>query len=140
MRRERNTIVPVLLPYCLKNCILAADSECNLLLNEDKTFWGKSKHASTSLFFFLQEDPRLKYPVHMRTKASLDPGDLGPLPVSAKRVPLSNITHNLSTAWCDMCPCVVTQRCRIMKATVIAYKNRETNSICKAKNRIKSDN
>nr|XP_055035342.1 E3 ubiquitin-protein ligase NEDD4-like isoform X6 [Misgurnus anguillicaudatus] len=26
------------------------------------------------------EDPRLKYPVHMRTKASLDPGDLGPLP------------------------------------------------------------
>ncbi|XP_059397962.1 E3 ubiquitin-protein ligase NEDD4-like [Carassius carassius] len=25
------------------------------------------------------EDPRLKYPVHMRTKASLDPGDLGPL-------------------------------------------------------------
>uniref|UniRef100_A0A8C8EPR7 HECT-type E3 ubiquitin transferase n=1 Tax=Oncorhynchus tshawytscha TaxID=74940 RepID=A0A8C8EPR7_ONCTS len=28
------------------------------------------------------EDPRLKYPVHMRTKASLEPGDLGPLPVS----------------------------------------------------------
>ncbi|XP_061071749.1 E3 ubiquitin-protein ligase NEDD4-like isoform X8 [Conger conger] len=26
------------------------------------------------------EDPRLKYPVHMRTKASLEPGDLGPLP------------------------------------------------------------
>ncbi|XP_036385340.1 E3 ubiquitin-protein ligase NEDD4-like isoform X4 [Megalops cyprinoides] len=26
------------------------------------------------------EDPRLKYPVHMRTKAALDPGDLGPLP------------------------------------------------------------
>ncbi|XP_063066703.1 E3 ubiquitin-protein ligase NEDD4-like isoform X7 [Engraulis encrasicolus] len=26
------------------------------------------------------EDPRLKYPIHMRTKASLDPGDLGPLP------------------------------------------------------------
>ncbi|KAJ8338972.1 hypothetical protein SKAU_G00357580 [Synaphobranchus kaupii] len=26
------------------------------------------------------EDPRLKYPVHMRAKASLDPGDLGPLP------------------------------------------------------------
>ncbi|XP_051536759.1 E3 ubiquitin-protein ligase NEDD4-like isoform X9 [Myxocyprinus asiaticus] len=26
------------------------------------------------------EDPRLKYPVYMRTKASLDPGDLGPLP------------------------------------------------------------
>uniref|UniRef100_A0A4W4FXH0 HECT-type E3 ubiquitin transferase n=1 Tax=Electrophorus electricus TaxID=8005 RepID=A0A4W4FXH0_ELEEL len=28
----------------------------------------------------LQEDPRLKYPVHMRTKVALDPGDLGPLP------------------------------------------------------------
>ncbi|XP_062867498.1 E3 ubiquitin-protein ligase NEDD4-like isoform X2 [Trichomycterus rosablanca] len=26
------------------------------------------------------EDPRLKYPVHLRTKAALDPGDLGPLP------------------------------------------------------------
>ncbi|XP_023684484.1 E3 ubiquitin-protein ligase NEDD4-like isoform X4 [Paramormyrops kingsleyae] len=26
------------------------------------------------------EDPRLKYPVNMRTKATLDPGDLGPLP------------------------------------------------------------
>ncbi|XP_058270736.1 E3 ubiquitin-protein ligase NEDD4-like isoform X3 [Hemibagrus wyckioides] len=26
------------------------------------------------------EDPRLKYPVHMRAKATLDPGDLGPLP------------------------------------------------------------
>ncbi|XP_043922099.1 E3 ubiquitin-protein ligase NEDD4-like isoform X2 [Protopterus annectens] len=26
------------------------------------------------------EDPRLKYPVHLRTKASLDPSDLGPLP------------------------------------------------------------
>ncbi|KAI4882871.1 hypothetical protein NFI96_013091 [Prochilodus magdalenae] len=27
-----------------------------------------------------KEDPRLKYPVHMRTKGPLDPGDLGPLP------------------------------------------------------------
>nr|XP_057909880.1 E3 ubiquitin-protein ligase NEDD4-like isoform X6 [Doryrhamphus excisus] len=26
------------------------------------------------------EDPRLKYPVHMRTKNSMEPGDLGPLP------------------------------------------------------------
>ncbi|XP_071989705.1 E3 ubiquitin-protein ligase NEDD4-like isoform X17 [Engystomops pustulosus] len=26
------------------------------------------------------EDPRLKFPVHMRTKASLNPNDLGPLP------------------------------------------------------------
>ncbi|GAA6084259.1 E3 ubiquitin-protein ligase NEDD4-like isoform X1, partial [Tachysurus ichikawai] len=30
------------------------------------------------------EDPRLKYPVHMRAKGALDPGDLGPLPVSPK--------------------------------------------------------
>uniref|UniRef100_F1LRN8 HECT-type E3 ubiquitin transferase n=1 Tax=Rattus norvegicus TaxID=10116 RepID=F1LRN8_RAT len=28
------------------------------------------------------EDPRLKFPVHMRSKASLNPNDLGPLPVS----------------------------------------------------------
>uniref|UniRef100_A0A3B5A4S8 NEDD4 like E3 ubiquitin protein ligase n=1 Tax=Stegastes partitus TaxID=144197 RepID=A0A3B5A4S8_9TELE len=28
------------------------------------------------------EDPRLKYPVHMRNKNSMEPGDLGPLPVS----------------------------------------------------------
>ncbi|XP_068107377.1 E3 ubiquitin-protein ligase NEDD4-like isoform X4 [Hyperolius riggenbachi] len=27
-----------------------------------------------------KEDPRLKFPVHMRTKASLNPNDLGPLP------------------------------------------------------------
>ncbi|XP_071321601.1 E3 ubiquitin-protein ligase NEDD4-like isoform X10 [Trachinotus anak] len=26
------------------------------------------------------EDPRLKYPVHMRNKTSMEPGDLGPLP------------------------------------------------------------
>ncbi|KAG7498162.1 E3 ubiquitin-protein ligase NEDD4-like isoform X5 [Solea senegalensis] len=26
------------------------------------------------------EDPRLKYPVHMRSKSSMEPGDLGPLP------------------------------------------------------------
>lgn len=32
--------------------------------------------------FISQEDPRLKFPVHMRTKASLNPNDLGPLPVS----------------------------------------------------------
>uniref|UniRef100_A0A3Q3MHY4 HECT-type E3 ubiquitin transferase n=1 Tax=Mastacembelus armatus TaxID=205130 RepID=A0A3Q3MHY4_9TELE len=28
----------------------------------------------------LEEDPRLKYPVHMRNKNSMEPGDLGPLP------------------------------------------------------------
>lgn len=32
--------------------------------------------------FLLQEDPRLKFPVHLRSKASLNPNDLGPLPVS----------------------------------------------------------
>lgn len=29
-----------------------------------------------------QEDPRLKIPVQMRRRASLDPADLGPMPVS----------------------------------------------------------
>lgn len=33
--------------------------------------------------FLFQEDPRLKFPVHLRSKASLNPNDLGPLPVSA---------------------------------------------------------
>uniref|UniRef100_A0AAQ5ZDW1 HECT-type E3 ubiquitin transferase n=1 Tax=Amphiprion ocellaris TaxID=80972 RepID=A0AAQ5ZDW1_AMPOC len=28
----------------------------------------------------VQEDPRLKYPVHMRNKNSMEPGELGPLP------------------------------------------------------------
>lgn len=32
--------------------------------------------------FDKKEDPRLKYPVHMRNKNSMEPGDLGPLPVS----------------------------------------------------------
>ncbi|PKU30272.1 hypothetical protein llap_19424 [Limosa lapponica baueri] len=27
------------------------------------------------------EDPRLKFPVHLRSKASLNPNDLGPLPI-----------------------------------------------------------
>lgn len=37
---------------------------------------------TAAMYFFLQEDPRLKFPVHMRSKASLNPNDLGPLPVS----------------------------------------------------------
>uniref|UniRef100_A0A452SFM9 E3 ubiquitin-protein ligase n=1 Tax=Ursus americanus TaxID=9643 RepID=A0A452SFM9_URSAM len=32
------------------------------------------------------EDPRLKFPVHMRSKASLNPNDLGPLPVSTREM------------------------------------------------------
>lgn len=40
-------------------------------------------------FFNNQEDPRLKYPVHMRNKNSMDPGDLGPLPVSMAIIRLS---------------------------------------------------
>lgn len=38
--------------------------------------------TSSAFHVFLQEDPRLKFPVHMRSKASLNPNDLGPLPVS----------------------------------------------------------
>lgn len=48
--------------------------------------WGLTRRSITPniclLTFFLQEDPRLKFPVHMRSKASLNPNDLGPLPVS----------------------------------------------------------
>lgn len=44
-----------------------------------KLSWNLSVKAS---FFDYQEDPRLKYPVHMRNKNSMEPGDLGPLPVS----------------------------------------------------------
>lgn len=42
--------------------------------------------APPPLSFDDQEDPRLKYPVHMRNKNSLEPGDLGPLPVSTVTV------------------------------------------------------
>lgn len=34
------------------------------------------------LVFFSKEDPRLKISAHPRRKTSLDPVDLGPLPVS----------------------------------------------------------
>ncbi|XP_058896415.1 E3 ubiquitin-protein ligase NEDD4-like isoform X7 [Kogia breviceps] len=36
--------------------------------------------SSGEQFGSLIEDPRLKFPVHMRSKASLNPNDLGPLP------------------------------------------------------------
>uniref|UniRef100_A0A8C9VD56 E3 ubiquitin-protein ligase n=1 Tax=Scleropages formosus TaxID=113540 RepID=A0A8C9VD56_SCLFO len=39
-----------------------------------------------------QEDPRLKIPVHMRRRPSLDPSDLGPLPVWASRLPLQGLS------------------------------------------------
>ncbi|XP_042191885.1 E3 ubiquitin-protein ligase NEDD4-like isoform X5 [Callorhinchus milii] len=53
------------------------------------------------------EDPRLKYPVHLRTKAALDPNDLGPLlPGWEERVHLDGrsffIDHNTKiTQWED---------------------------------------
>lgn len=34
------------------------------------------------IVLFSKEDPRLKIPAHLRRKTSLDPVDLGPLPVS----------------------------------------------------------
>uniref|UniRef100_A0A4W3HKK0 HECT-type E3 ubiquitin transferase n=1 Tax=Callorhinchus milii TaxID=7868 RepID=A0A4W3HKK0_CALMI len=39
---------------------------------------GRCDSSQKELLLF-QEDPRLKYPVHLRTKAALDPNDLGPL-------------------------------------------------------------
>ncbi|XP_048451901.1 E3 ubiquitin-protein ligase NEDD4-like isoform X9 [Rhincodon typus] len=53
------------------------------------------------------EDPRLKYPVHLRTKTSLDPNDLGPLPPGwEERIHLDGrsffIDHNTKlTQWED---------------------------------------
>ncbi|XP_040276994.1 E3 ubiquitin-protein ligase NEDD4-like isoform X2 [Bufo bufo] len=53
------------------------------------------------------EDPRLKFPVHMRTKASLNPNDLGPLPPGwEERIHLDGrtfyIDHNSKlTQWED---------------------------------------
>uniref|UniRef100_UPI00398EE14E E3 ubiquitin-protein ligase NEDD4-like isoform X5 n=1 Tax=Pristiophorus japonicus TaxID=55135 RepID=UPI00398EE14E len=53
------------------------------------------------------EDPRLKYPVHLRAKASLDPNDLGPLPPGwEERIHLDGrsffIDHNTKiTQWED---------------------------------------
>ncbi|XP_078076322.1 E3 ubiquitin-protein ligase NEDD4-like isoform X9 [Mustelus asterias] len=55
----------------------------------------------------LTEDPRLKYPVHLRGKASLDPNDLGPLPPGwEERIHLDGrsffIDHNTKiTQWED---------------------------------------
>ena len=40
---------------------------------------GQRAHHDVLVF---QEDPRLKIPVQMRRRVSLDPADLGPLPVS----------------------------------------------------------
>ncbi|XP_078281466.1 E3 ubiquitin-protein ligase NEDD4-like isoform X4 [Rhinoraja longicauda] len=53
------------------------------------------------------EDPRLKYPVHLRAKASLDPNDLGPVPAGwEERIHLDGrsffIDHNTKiTQWED---------------------------------------
>lgn len=57
------------------------------------------KFKDVACLFFNQEDPRLKYPVHMRNKNSMEPGDLGPLPVSTVTIrptlflPLSHKAH-----------------------------------------------
>ncbi|XP_028915600.1 E3 ubiquitin-protein ligase NEDD4-like isoform X10 [Ornithorhynchus anatinus] len=55
----------------------------------------------------MQEDPRLKFPVHLRSKASLNPNDLGPLPPGwEERIHLDGrtfyIDHNSKiTQWED---------------------------------------
>ncbi|XP_078076332.1 E3 ubiquitin-protein ligase NEDD4-like isoform X10 [Mustelus asterias] len=63
---------------------------------------GVGEHPQASM-----EDPRLKYPVHLRGKASLDPNDLGPLPPGwEERIHLDGrsffIDHNTKiTQWED---------------------------------------
>lgn len=43
--------------------------------------WDGNLSASSCLFCSEQEDPRLRIPVQQRRRGSLDPNDLGPLPV-----------------------------------------------------------
>lgn len=62
-----------------------------------KNLLGKNLSVYLFLPLSFQEDPRLKYPVHMRTKASLDPGDLGPLPVSMKTAILPTIPSTFNS-------------------------------------------
>ncbi|XP_066871311.1 E3 ubiquitin-protein ligase NEDD4-like isoform X8 [Kogia breviceps] len=63
--------------------------------------------SSGEQFGSLIEDPRLKFPVHMRSKASLNPNDLGPLPPGwEERIHLDGrtfyIDHNSKiTQWED---------------------------------------
>lgn len=102
-RFERYTIVSIFLPYWLHHCFLAEDTERNLLIKPLGKIWAC---VSQPLSLSFQEDPRLKYPVHMRTKASLDPGDLGPLPVSiiGALEPYYPQIHVLSA---DKYPCLI---------------------------------
>uniref|UniRef100_A0A6Q2ZAQ3 HECT-type E3 ubiquitin transferase n=1 Tax=Esox lucius TaxID=8010 RepID=A0A6Q2ZAQ3_ESOLU len=48
-----------------------------------------------------QEDPRLKIPVHMRRRPSLDPTDLGPMPDILHRSQLCIFTDTKTTQWED---------------------------------------
>lgn len=58
--------------------LLTAHMKINLIKHKKKT-----PNMVSSNVCYIQEDPRLKYPVYMRNKNSMEPGDLGPLPVSA---------------------------------------------------------
>lgn len=49
-------------------------------LKQNKT--NAQNNFNMLIVLFSKEDPRLKIPAHLRRKTSLDPVDLGPLPVS----------------------------------------------------------
>lgn len=70
---------------------LRAQATCwpwTALLQKRRSQWRHTQSLlmSSAFYVFLQEDPRLKFPVHMRSKASLNPNDLGPLPVSTREM------------------------------------------------------
>lgn len=70
---------------------LRAQATCwpwTALLQKGRSQWHHTQSLlmSSAFYVFLQEDPRLKFPVHMRSKASLNPNDLGPLPVSTREM------------------------------------------------------
>ncbi|GCB62707.1 hypothetical protein scyTo_0007270, partial [Scyliorhinus torazame] len=80
----------------------------NSLLSEPQIRRPRSLSSPTvTLSTPIEEDPRLKYPVHLRGKASLDPNDLGPLPPGwEERIHLDGrsffIDHNTKiTQWED---------------------------------------
>lgn len=79
------------LPNCrLRNNYLVGTRHAFYMVSnkEEKKIEAKQNETSPQNNFnmltvlFSKEDPRLKIPAHLRRKTSLDPVDLGPLPVS----------------------------------------------------------
>ncbi|KAK2513525.1 Nedd4l, partial [Columba guinea] len=81
--------------------------EMRIAPNGRPFFIDHNTKTTTWLHILLQEDPRLKFPVHLRTKASLNPNDLGPLPPGwEERIHLDGRTfyidhNNKITQWED---------------------------------------